>query len=363
MDKSIERAFFKAFQQGGVFEVCSGWIQSEYKLNYSYTTDNMHPEVARMHNEIHPQFIKEETALFDSSVIEYLDSPLMDEIESNINECRTEQDRVRYIYSLLAPFKIYSDKFIPLRVVKQLQNRKEECSKAIEYWTKNAAWRKDAEEQIGANEESITNSDRDIERTTYISEQLRVLAHKTCDTNSIESYFNAFVDIIYKYANRLDALLLTYGIDLLKIQDECHIYILEQRDVFVLSQYIGSMELAQKYVSKMPTKQLILPNAIDTPLAQKIFPRAIEAGYMKQTDFGCKWDTNKNSVSLLAYMLDMVYSGNFRETELNVYFGVKKLSKTLNQILNNKGNAEKGRPAGRPVGFEKIDDLFYDVYE
>ena len=33
-----------------------------------------------------------------------MDSPLMDEIEANLNECKTEVEREIYLFSLLKPF-------------------------------------------------------------------------------------------------------------------------------------------------------------------------------------------------------------------------------------------------------------------
>lgn len=55
------------------------------------------------------------------------------------------------------------------------------------------------------------------------------------------------------FANRLDALLLTYGIDLLRLQRESGLYLKGQyRQITDIDCYIGSMELAQRYIDALP---------------------------------------------------------------------------------------------------------------
>lgn len=361
MNKTIEHNFFRAFLMGGVFHTCIEWMQDEYNLTYSDSKDEMHPTKRHLHDVVEPSNIKLETEAFDSGGVEYLDSLLMDEIECNINECKTEADRMRYICTLLTPFKVYSDIFTPIKFIESSNKDTERCRQHIEFWKKNTDKKMDSNRQIECLNEAIEKNTYNIERSKYISEQLKHLSRQDYDADSVGRYFYAYCHIVIDYANRLDALLLTYGIDLFRVQEECGIYLLEQRDVFVVSLYIGSMELTRKYISNLPIDTMNLPETMDKQLAKIVFSKAIKAGYMKPTKFGCRWDKNNLGDSLLAYMLMRIYPNRLPISELEPYFGVEHLSKTRNQVKDNKGNEKTGRPAGCPLGYEKIDALFEDI--
>ena len=58
------------------------------------------------YKEILPKDILKKQRLFNDKVIMNMDSPLMDEIEANLNECKTEVEREIYLFSLLKPFGI-----------------------------------------------------------------------------------------------------------------------------------------------------------------------------------------------------------------------------------------------------------------
>ena len=116
MDKTIESKFFEAFKKGGVVDNCIDWIRYTYNLpshkpRASTKERELTPEQEQAkekrdkhYREILPKEILEATEAFDSSVIVCMDSPLMDEIEANLNDCKTDTQRDRYLFSLLKPF-------------------------------------------------------------------------------------------------------------------------------------------------------------------------------------------------------------------------------------------------------------------
>ena len=90
--------------------------------------------------------------------------------------------------------------------------------------------------------------------------------------------------------------------------------------------------------------EVILPEALDTELARKVFAKAIEVGYMKEDGTHYKWNESK---VLLAYMCGRIYCGDkpipskfddkgswkfgetfFPDTELNNLFDISGLGQS-----------------------------------
>ena len=100
MKKDIQKTFFKAFQFGGVVDHCIDVIRERYDLGYHPKNRKVLEEKWQHYYDVTlPDIIKKETASYDDSVIEYVDSPLMDEIEENIQVCKSDAERERYLFS------------------------------------------------------------------------------------------------------------------------------------------------------------------------------------------------------------------------------------------------------------------------
>lgn len=86
------------------------------------------------------------------------------------------------------------------------------------------------------------------------------------------------------------------------------------------------------------TDEVVLPDELNTPRAQKAFANAIKAGYIERTATGYVWTNNKPSQ--LAYFLYVVYcptqQEEYQETAFNKLFGVTRLLANLTQVLNAK---------------------------
>lgn len=158
---------------------------------------------------------------------------------------------------------------------------------------------------------------------------------------TIERCLGPFVEIMVMYANRLDALLLTYGIDLMRLQRESGLYLKAHRRITDVDSYIGSMELAQKYIDALPKEPQraqpeqttdaqslnpepeqaapepqqehqeattsTIPTINDTDKEKFVFGNALQKQYMKLKN-GCYiWTLTK---SLLAYMCGRLYCGD-----------------------------------------------------
>ncbi len=402
MDKTIESKFFEAFMCGGVVDKCIDWMIHTYHLPPTKprvsSKDDKQPqneELERYYRKTLPKEILEATAAFDDSVIMFIDSPLMDEIEANLNECQTDAQRERYLFSLLKPFgenqsgcgiaRIYN----PTAEINQLNEAIRECEKNKAIWEDEQL--KDVNgEPSGTPKEQIEACNNKIERYREQIKWVLNVNHQFIDLTctdkdkegTIERCLSDFVGVMIMYANRLDALLLTYGIDLMRLQRESGLYLKAQRLITDVDSYIGSRELTQRYIDALPkepqqaaqgqqmginepqqqkTLQDLLPEQLKTDEALKLFQGAIDAKMIEKTATGLKWHFSN---ALLAYLCGIVYCGDtkqwdgyykeysvkrgstfFPETELNRLFGVKNLGQSRLQLTS------------LPRGYEKVDNL------
>ncbi len=269
MKKTIEKPFFEAFEAiGGLVDNCLSYMDEIYNLGICPKERDNSPQRAKYFNEVLPQKIREQFEAFNDTVILFQDSPLMEEIEANLQECTSQQSQERYLFSLLKPFKAFADKYTPIATIAQLEQSIKETQKNLAFWQaqpQDEIIYNDTgqscgtpKEQVEACYDTIKRRTQAIERHKHISNQYRILTGrfdegaKWTQKGTVEACLSYLGSIAYKFANRLDALLLTYGIDLLRLQRDSGIYLKEYRHVTDVSYYIGSLELAQKYIDALP---------------------------------------------------------------------------------------------------------------
>ena len=336
MDKKLEMDFFKVFDTGGVLWNCFELIdlgeqKREGRKELSEIEQRLNDEIL--------QHIKEQTVAFDRNYptfttideVNSLDvnrvvvkdsltdnNPLIDEISKNLDECK---DAKQYIYSLLRPFKEYSDRFNPISIIKS------------------------------------GKENYNIGRAENVSDIYRKLCgtSESWQEDTVEYCMEHLLNYLHRFACRLDALLLERGENLLWYQNECGIYLLECRDIDAISNYIGSEQLARKYISEsspeFPQKQensslksneLNLPSELNTERAQKYFTKAIEFKYIIVTDKGLQWVFGgvRGRKASLGYFIQKVFcpqnTGKIPETSINKLFGVNRIGSAINQIASAK---------------------------
>lgn len=406
MDKTIESKFFEAFMCGGVVDKCIDWMRHTYHLpptkpRVSIKDDKQpqNEEMERYYRETLPNEILEATAAFDDSVIMFMDSPLMDEIEANLNECQTDAQRERYLFSLLKPFgenpsgcgiaRIYT----PTAEINQLNEAIKECEKDKALWQKmpEDEQLKDMKcEPSGTSQKQIEACNNKIERyreqIKWVLNVNRQFIDLTCTDKdkegTIERCLGAFVDVMVMYANRLDALLLTYGIDLMRLQRESGLYLKGQRQITDVDSYIGSWELAQRYIDALPKEPQqaaqgqqtgnkepqqgkalkdLLPEQLRGADAVAIFQRAIDANLIEKTATGLLWQGAKQ---LLAYFADRMSSKFKLSSKLDKDGKTTIDWKTFESLFcvkdlkGAKQNWLRVYTQFKPTGFEKVDALF-----
>lgn len=199
METALEKSFFDAFEFGGVAFLCIHGITESWGT------------IAKQQEK---QRIISQTDAFDFSIINRgRKAPIIQEIENNL---RTLAGRARenYLYSLLIPFAGW------VRVVN---------GEAGEYETD---WSKKNLQELHEKINSIIEGDS--------------------EKGSIERALQEWNNALLVYSNRLDALLLQEGEDLLELQKIVGVKLLSYRDITALGFYIGSITLAQKYIDALP---------------------------------------------------------------------------------------------------------------
>ena len=283
MNKTIEKEFFEAFKWGGVVNNCIEWMRYIYNLppikpGDSKGCESLQNKEAKdkfdnFYKEILPKDILEKTEAFNDKVIMNMDSPLMDEIEANLNECKTEVERERYLLSLLKPFgdipsgcgiaRIYHPKV----EIKRLESEIVDFERDKAFWQKreedelvedvNGKSAGTSKEQIEACNSMIEERKEQIDWVLYVNRRFCELTGKFEDgarwmqKGTVEHCLSAFIRIMSVFADRLDALLLTYGIDLMKLQEISGLYLKSHRLITDIDVYVGSRDLAQKYIDDL----------------------------------------------------------------------------------------------------------------
>jgi len=285
---TTEKPFFDAYRFGGVVSECIDWMRYKYDLGLSKRRtpeeeskrlENLPKEeraeqieAAKTWDDLYrnklPISIKKRWTAFDGSVIECLDSPLMDEIEANIRACNDDRDRERYIFTLLTPFKEICEVLTPTARIKRLETAIKECEREKEEWLRYEDQNKvlyeihgkpvTPKDEAEATQHCIDRNKEEILRRKYISERLfeetmvMGLTKENMKDGTVENILRYFIRIEFMFANRLFALLLQYGIDLRRMQERCGVYLESHFSIYNYAHYVGSVELAQEYLDALP---------------------------------------------------------------------------------------------------------------
>ena len=91
----------------------------------------------RIRHEVElPEYIQEAYDDFNDEVLVCRDGGLIEEIEDNLKRCVSQDDKVRYIISLLYPFKEFADAFYPLARIEERKKAIQVTAQALNDWKK-----------------------------------------------------------------------------------------------------------------------------------------------------------------------------------------------------------------------------------
>jgi len=286
MEKTIEAAFFKAFELGGIVDLSIDYVQRKYDWGYKHDRNSSrHPlneAGEKFYNVELPNIIKAGFEAFDSSVVYSVTSPLIDEIENNLLECKTDVERDKYIYSLITPFARLSGIIHPTAEIERLTARISENEKAAEMWSKanpDEQLKNTAGEAAGTPREQIKACNREIDRLKWQVERTKEISSQfvnlLCsnqinelwtESGTVEHCLSAMLSTMGTYSNRLFAMLIQHGINLKEYQKTAGVYLKKWWSVTDIAYYIGSMELAQHYLDGIKNDEQ--PTEATPPTAQ-----------------------------------------------------------------------------------------------
>lgn len=252
-NRIIEDTFLDAYRIGGPAYECMEWMRIEYNMPnmglHWHESGKTRKELLVgkrkiRHDSLIPEYVAEEYEDFDDGVIMYTDGGLMDEINENLKSCSTYDDRVRYIISLLQPFKEFAAAFNSKEQTDERKRAIERCKNDMKSWENVAEDAVDeltgepleASKQIEACKSFIDRYEQDIKYWKTVEEDFFWLAqhglgaghYRTfrCEVNDkMCKYLGEWWSLMITFSRRLAAVVLTYGIKLMDIQEQCGTYL------------------------------------------------------------------------------------------------------------------------------------------
>ena len=282
--RMIEDTFLDAYRVGGPAYECMSWMRTEYNLpktdSYGLNEEVHWRQSSGKWKERHERFIPEYVAEgyedFDDSVLKYTNGGLMDEIDENIKKCQTREDRIRYIISLLQPFKEFAEAFYEKAQIDERKQSIDEHKKWIKEWETmpdDAVDERTGEpirpkEQISACKKFIERYSQDIEYWKKVQEDFYWFAQHGLGAGHYReypqevndemcTYLGGWWECMIFFARRLAALALTYGIKLMDVQERCEVYLTWHFNItdYVDNKFITSTEHARKLLDEIETKE------------------------------------------------------------------------------------------------------------
>jgi hypothetical protein len=215
MKIDIEKQFLKAFEKGGVLWSCVEVMLVRWDL-WLELIDTVAIEWGWDVNKQLSPLISEGYCFHKVVLYE----ELYDEINGNLYECKTKQDKERYLCELITPFYLLSNVLYP------------------------------------AYPECTEKTKEDCKRLYIISKRFQD-AQRSCISipgvdDDVVKIYSELVEDADMFADRLDALCLKHNIDFFKLQKDCGVYLKKRRNMNRVEKYIGTPKLVQKYINELP---------------------------------------------------------------------------------------------------------------
>ena len=244
MEKTIEKAYFKAFQQ--LADDCISYILQK-------GLKQIQPPELRAVCEIplllHCSSIEELQKAIPNDFEQFQrankQSEISKEIESNIDSITDPKERLKYLFSLLTPFKEICRAIHPKE-----HKPKEKAERSVNSWERLERSRQGFFD--GNNDLKYSVLSRIAERNKYYElSYILPSCYRQIKKGTIEYYLQALLLNMENYSNRLYAVLIQRGIDLKDIQEKAGIYLKGNWVADDIAPYIGGLELAQYYIDSI----------------------------------------------------------------------------------------------------------------
>lgn len=273
----IEKTFIEAYRIGGPAYECMHWVRTEYNLPFmephnfksgKTRKESLSGRWIEYHEVEVPEYVREGFEDFDDGVLIYSNGGLMDELNENLKNCPTHDDRVRYLSTLIQPFKDFADAFYPKGIIDERKSSIAEHEKWIKEWEKvddDAVDEKTCKpicpkSQIAAGKNIIDDYYKDIAYWEKVQKRFfdfaqHGLTGEFTDEENQEmcKYLGRWWSFMVTFAERLAALALTYGIKLMDVQEECKVYLTWHFLItdYVDNKFISSIDYARELLKKI----------------------------------------------------------------------------------------------------------------
>ena len=217
-------------------------------------------------DSILPQIIREGHDSFDYKVLTDQQSSLMGEINENLKNCPTQEDRVRYLCTLLQPFQQYADTFHPIVDMNNCTHRLANLQQEIERLEKSNDLH--SQKQIEDYKQKIQIENQELSYYENVMNCFKELAdhglygiEKEGENLSMCECLNTWEGAMEQFGCKLAALALTYEIDLNEIQQLCGIYLFPRYDSinYVDFRFISSLDHVDQLLNKIKKQKQTIP--------------------------------------------------------------------------------------------------------
>lgn len=220
----LEKAFIHLFDDGNLFDdalmyVCSRYGLRKCKIRFW--------RAFKMRLDIVGGFRK------FPWTDDFFDALVNKEIRYNLSLCRTVDEKEALVLDILRGLRKFSDRFSLKTKAAQTNRLITELEADRKQW--EASRDADAAGQIAACDRQIGKRKKELEQAEEkIGKLYDVLFRsvpnaKFLDDTTVEYCLHHMIIAVRKFAARLDDLLLGQGLNLMQIQEDCNIYIMENR--------------------------------------------------------------------------------------------------------------------------------------
>lgn len=194
---------------------CLMYIENKYDLGYKENKNVITVLSPYMQHKVFEVLPSQIASRYNEGIITLANlSRVIEEIETNIDNCKTPPELERYVVELLEPFRAMSDN----RTIFQHENFEKQRAK--------------------------------------IEEEMAKLG-------TPENCLNDLLYIMTKYANKLYAVLIQRGFDLGKFQDDVEVYLKKNWTWFDIAPYVGGKLRAQRFMGHEETPTVTEPEEND----------------------------------------------------------------------------------------------------
>ncbi len=219
MNKTIENKLFTEFEIGAA-ALCLNYVM-EVIINKRKNLPSNSKKWRKIYKDI-PQRVAELTDAFDDVAWPINIKGhyrIAQEISDNLDNCKNDNDRERYICSILQVFEEWEIAFTPISQIQTFESILPKISEGLAFNT---------EAEIRAA----------IDRTNGMHDRLLEIMHNAKE-GTIEAYFHQWYNAYYDFCNMLAAICTEHGINLLEIQNRRGIWLVSKLDVMQIQLYFG----------------------------------------------------------------------------------------------------------------------------